>query len=71
MDTKKFYACPHSRTKSYLQQQASKGLFSIRQYLISNGKRAKVHFNFFVLIYDASKLVADRIQLQLNQQQNA
>jgi len=36
-----------------------------------SGKRAKIHFDLIALIYNASKLAADRINVLINHQQTA
>ena len=54
------------RVNAYL-----KGYFQLNNVRYRTGKRAKVHFDLIVLTYNASKLAADRIHLQLNQQQTA
>jgi len=52
------------RVNAYL-----KGFFQLNHVRYRTGKRAKVHFDMVTLVYNASKLAADRIHAQLNQQQ--
>jgi transposase len=54
------------RVNAYLKE-----IFQLNNVRYRTGKRAKVHFNLVTLIYNASKLAADRINAQLNQQQAA
>lgn len=54
------------RVNAYL-----KGYFQLNQVRYRTGKRAKVHFDLVTLVYNASKLAADRINAMLNQQQAA
>lgn len=54
------------RVNAYL-----KGYFQLNNVPYRTGKRAKVHFDFVTLVYNASKLAADRIKAALNQQQAA
>ena len=48
-----------------------KEFFQLNNVRYRTGKRAKIHFDMVTLIYNASKLAADRINAQLNNQQNA
>ena len=48
-----------------------KGFFQLNNVRYRTGKRAKIHFDMITLVYNASKLAADRINAQLNQQQVA
>jgi transposase len=54
------------RVNAYL-----KGYFQLDNVRYRTGKRAKVHFDLVTLVYNASKLAADRINAMLNQQQAA
>ena len=54
------------RVNAYLKEY-----FQLNNDRHRTGKRAKVHFDMVTLIYNASKLAADRIHAQLNQQQPA
>jgi transposase len=54
------------RVNAYL-----KGYFQLNNVRYRTGKRAKVHFDMVTLVYNASKLAADRINAVLNQQQAA
>ena len=54
------------RVNAYLKEY-----FQLNNVRYRTGKRAKVHFDIVTLIYNASKLAADRIHVQLNQQQAA
>ncbi|MBU5266521.1 IS5/IS1182 family transposase, partial [Virgibacillus proomii] len=45
--------------------------FQLNNVRYRTGERAKVHFDMVTLVYNASKLAADRINAQLNQQQVA
>jgi transposase len=54
------------RVNAYL-----KGYFQLNNVRYRTGKRAKVHFDIVTLVYNASKLAADRINALLNQQQVA
>ena len=54
------------RVNAYL-----KGYFQLNNVRYRTGKRAKVHFDIVTLVYNASKLAADRINAMLNQQQAA
>ena len=54
------------RVNAYL-----KGYFQLNNVRYRTGKRAKVHFDLVTLVYNASKLAADRINAMLNQQQAA
>lgn len=51
------------RVNSYLKE-----FFQLNNVRYRTGKRAKVHFDIVTLVYNASKLAADRINAQLNQQ---
>ena len=51
------------RVNAYL-----KGYFQLNNVRYRTGKRAKVHFDLVTLVYNASKLAADRINAMLNQQ---
>lgn len=54
------------RVNAYLKE-----FFQLNNVRYRTGKRAKVHFDLLVLIYNASKLAADRIGVRLNQPQAA
>jgi transposase len=54
------------RVNAYLKE-----FFQLNNVRYRTGKRAKIHFDLVTLIYNASKLAADRINAQLNQQQAA
>ena len=54
------------RVNSYLKE-----FFQLNNVRYRTGKRAKIHFDMVVLIYNASKLAADRINAQFVQQQTA
>ncbi|PTY72765.1 hypothetical protein B5V88_17715, partial [Heyndrickxia sporothermodurans] len=54
------------RVNAYLKE-----FFQLNNVRYRTGKRAKIHFDMVTLIYNASKLAADRINVQLNQQQVA
>ena len=54
------------RVNAYL-----KGYFQLNNVRYRTGKRAKVHFDLVTLVYNASKLAADRMNAMLNQQQAA
>jgi len=54
------------RVNAYL-----KGFFQLNNVRYRTGKRAKIHFDMVALIYNASKLAADRMNAQLIQQQAA
>ena len=54
------------RVNAYLKE-----FFQLNNVRYRTGKRAKIHFDMVVLIYNASKLAADRINAQLVQQQTA
>ena len=54
------------RVNAYLKE-----FFQLNNVRYRTGKRAKIHFDLATLIYNASKLAADRINAQLNQQQAA
>lgn len=54
------------RVNAYLKE-----FFQLDNVRYRTGKRAKVHFDMVTLVYNASKLAADRINAQLNQQQVA
>ena len=54
------------RVNAYLKE-----FFQLNNVRYRTGKRAKVHFDMVTLIYNASKLAADRINAQLNLQQAA
>ncbi|MFD1039689.1 IS1182 family transposase [Virgibacillus byunsanensis] len=54
------------RVNGYLKE-----FFQLNNVRYRTGKRAKVHFDIVTLIYNASKLAADRINALLNQQQAA
>jgi len=54
------------RVNAYLKE-----FFQLNNVRYRTGKRAKVHFDMVTLVYNASKLAADRINAQLNQQQAA
>ena len=45
--------------------------FQLDNVRYRTGKRAKVHFDLVTLVYNASKLAADRLNAFLNQQQAA
>lgn len=53
------------RVNAYLKE-----FFQLNNVRYRGGKRAKVHFDMVTLVYNASKLAADRINAQLNQQQS-
>lgn len=46
-------------------------MFQLNNVRYRSGKRAKVHFDLVTLIYNASKLAAERINAMLNQGQQA
>ncbi|MGO5011818.1 transposase, partial [Niallia sp. Sow4_A1] len=48
-----------------------KGYFQLNNVRYRTGKRAKVHFDLVTLVYNASKLGADRINRKLSKQQAA
>ncbi|WP_080876020.1 transposase [Oceanobacillus timonensis] len=52
------------RVNAYLKE-----FYQLNNVRYRTGKRAKVHFDMVALIYNASKLAADRIQAELIQQQ--
>lgn len=54
------------RVNAYLKE-----FFQLNNVRYRTGKRAKIHFDMIILVYNASKLAADRINAQLNQQQVA
>ena len=54
------------RVNAYLKE-----FFQLNNVRYRTGERAKVHFDMVTLVYNASKLAADRINAQLNQQQAA
>jgi transposase len=54
------------RVNAYLKE-----FFQLNNVRYRTGKRAKVHFDIVTLIYNASKLAADRMNVMLNQQQAA
>ncbi|WP_343816500.1 IS1182 family transposase, partial [Virgibacillus siamensis] len=54
------------RVNAYLKE-----FFQLNNVRYRTGKRAKIHFDMATLIYNASKLAADRINAQLIQQQAA
>nr|WP_280953324.1 transposase [Virgibacillus natechei] len=54
------------RVNAYLKE-----FFRLNNVRYRTGKRAKIHFDMVTLIYYASKLSADRMNAQLNQQQAA
>lgn len=54
------------RVNAYLKEY-----FQLNNVRYRTGKRAKVHFDIVTLIYNASKLASDRMNLILNQQQAA
>lgn len=54
------------RVNAYL-----KAFFQLNNIRYRTGKRAKIHFDMVALIYNASKLAADRINAQLNQPHTA
>lgn len=54
------------RVNAYLKE-----FYQLNNARFRTGKRAKVHFDLIVLIYNASKLAADRINLLLLQQKVA
>ena len=54
------------RVNAYLKE-----FFQLNNVRYRTGERAKIHFDMVTLIYNASKLAADRINVQLNQQQAA
>lgn len=45
--------------------------FQLNNVRYRTGKRVKVHFDLVTLVYNASKLAADRINAKLNQEQAA
>lgn len=51
------------RVNAYLKEY-----FQLNNVRYRTGKRAKVHFDLVTLVYNASKLAADRINASLNQQ---
>jgi len=54
------------RVNAYLKE-----FFQLNNVRYRTGKRSKVHFDIVTLVYNASKLAADRINVLLNQQQAA
>ncbi|WP_017470474.1 IS1182 family transposase [Amphibacillus jilinensis] len=54
------------RVNGYLKEY-----FQLDNVRYRTGKRAKVHFDIVTLVYNASKLASDRVNLVLNQQQVA
>lgn len=54
------------RVNAYLKE-----FFQLNNVRYRTGKRAKVHFDIVTLIYNASKLAVDRINVLFNQQQVA
>lgn len=54
------------RVNAYLKE-----FYQLNNVRYRSGKRAKVHFDMIVLIYNASKLAADRINLSLQDQKTA
>lgn len=52
------------RVNAYLKE-----FFQLNNVRYRGGKRAKIHFDMVTLVYNASKLAADRINAQLNQRQ--
>ncbi|WP_188455575.1 IS1182 family transposase [Virgibacillus oceani] len=54
------------RVNAYLKK-----FFQLNNVRYRTGARAKVHFDIATLVYNASKLAADRINAKLNQQQAA
>lgn len=54
------------RVNAYLKE-----FFQLNNVRYRTGKRAKIHFDMVTLIYNASKLAADRINARLTQQQAA
>ncbi|GBF12650.1 IS1182 family transposase [Tepidibacillus sp. HK-1] len=54
------------RVNAYLKE-----FFQLNNVRYRTGKRAKVHFDFVTLVYNASKLAVDRINAKLNQQKAA
>src|SRR5690625_3083079 len=54
------------RVNAYLKE-----FFQLNNVRYRTGRRAKIHFDMVTLIYNASKLAADRINAHLNQQQAA
>lgn len=54
------------RVNAYLKE-----FFQLNNVRYRTGERAKVHFDIVTLIYNASKLAADRINALLNQKQAA
>lgn len=54
------------RVNAYLKEY-----FQLNNVRYRTGKRAKVHFDLVVLVYNASKLAADRFNANLSQQQAA
>lgn len=54
------------RVNAYLKEW-----FQLNNVRYRRGERAKVHFDLVILVYNASKLAADHINAQLNQQQTA
>jgi hypothetical protein len=54
------------RVNAYLKE-----FFQLKNVRYRTGKRAKGHFDIVTLVYNASKLAADRMNAQLIQQQQA
>lgn len=54
------------RVNAYLKE-----FYQLNNVRYRTGKRAKVHFDMIVLIYNASKLAADRINMSLHEEKNA
>jgi transposase len=54
------------RVNAYLKE-----FFQLKNVRYRTGKRAKVHFDLVTLVYNASKLAADRINKQINEKNQA
>ncbi len=54
------------RVNAYLKEW-----FQLDNVRYRTGERAKIHFDMVTLVYNASKLAADRINAELYQQQTA
>lgn len=52
-------------------ERVIKEFFQLNNVRYRTGKRAKVHFDLAVLVYNAAKLACDRLNIQLRQMQAA
>ncbi len=71
MDQKFGKSCSNDRSAVERVNAYLKEYFQLNNVRHRIGKRAKVHFDFVTLVYNASKLAADRIHALFNQQQVA